>query len=70
MTTYTVQIERSEGWWAISVPELPGVFSEARLRADVEPMARDAIALFLDVPEDSFGLTIEEVSASGAPVSQ
>ena len=58
---YTVVAERSEGWWAITVPELRGVFSQARRLDRVEYMARDAIALFLEVPKDSFDLVLREV---------
>ena len=60
MTVYKVDIERDGKWWAISVPELPGVFSQARRRGQVEAMARDAIALYLDVPLDSFAVSVHE----------
>jgi predicted RNase H-like HicB family nuclease len=56
---YTAVSRRSGGWWAISVPELKGVHSQARRLDQVERMAREAIALFLDVPPDSFELTVE-----------
>lgn len=45
MTEFKVLAERSGGWWAITVGELPGVFSQARRRDEIEAMARDAIAL-------------------------
>lgn len=61
MNVYRVDIERDGRWWAISVPELPGVFSQARRRGEVGRMARDAIALFLDVPLDSFDISVNEV---------
>ena len=60
MTSYAVLAERSGRWWAISVPELPGVFSQARRRDQIEAMARDAIALYLDVPLDSFAVSVHE----------
>ena len=59
--TYTALAERGNGWWAITVPELRGVFSQARRLGRVESMARDAIALFLDIPADSFEVTVREV---------
>ncbi len=59
--TYTALAERSGGWWAITVPELRGVFSQARRLSQVEPVARDAIALFLGVPADSFDIHVREV---------
>jgi predicted RNase H-like HicB family nuclease len=57
---YAVVARRSGSWWSISVPELPGVFSQAPTWPLVEPMAREAIALFLDVPEDSFVVSVRE----------
>lgn len=59
--TYVVDAQRSGRWWAISVPALKGVFSQARRLADVEPMARDAIAAVLDVPPRSFDLVVRPV---------
>jgi predicted RNase H-like HicB family nuclease len=47
---YVAEARRSGRWWAIEVPEVRGAFSQARRLADVEPMARDAIAGVLDVP--------------------
>ena len=66
MTVYRVDTERSGRWWAITVPELRGVFSQARRRDEVERMARDAIALYLDVALDSFEVDVHEVAASRA----
>lgn len=52
---YRVRAVRSGGWWAITVPELPGVFSQARRLDQVEPMAREAIAFLLDVDAAQIG---------------
>jgi len=58
-SSYTARAVRRGRWWAIEVPEIPGVFSQA-LRIDlIEPMAREAIALMLEVPEDSFDVAVE-----------
>ncbi|MEU3114307.1 type II toxin-antitoxin system HicB family antitoxin [Micromonospora chalcea] len=59
MKTYTAKARRSDGWWAISVPEIKGVHSQARRLGQVEAMARDAIALFLDVSPRSFKVQVE-----------
>jgi predicted RNase H-like HicB family nuclease len=56
---YTVECVRSGDWWAITVPELRGVFSQARRLDQVEPMAREAIALMLDVDVDSFHVEVK-----------
>lgn len=58
--TYTVMVERDQGWWAIRVAELPGVFSQARRLDGVEVMARDAISLLREVPPDSFDVVVRE----------
>jgi predicted RNase H-like HicB family nuclease len=61
--TYTVLAERDEaGWWAVRVPELPGVFSQARRLDHVEEYAREAIDLAVSVghaPKGDFALQIE-----------
>jgi predicted RNase H-like HicB family nuclease len=62
--TYRVTAVRSGRWWAIEVPELRGVHSQARRLDQVEAMAREVIALMLDVPEDSFDVTIQTDVAS------
>lgn len=60
MTTprYTARCSRSGAWWAIVVPEVPGVYTQARRLDQAEDMARDAIALLLDVPPDSFDVEV------------
>ena len=58
---YTVEVERSGRWWAISVPELPGVHSQSRTLDGVERMAREAVALFLDVADGSFDVEVRRV---------
>jgi len=55
---YTVRVRRSGAWWAIKVPEIRGVHSQARRLDTVEYMTRDAIALWFEVPEDSFDLEV------------
>lgn len=59
--TYTARCQRSGDWWAISVPELSGVHTQARRLEKAGAMAGDAVALLLDVPPDSFDVKIEPV---------
>ena len=59
--SYTVEARRSGRWWAIDVPELRGVHTLARRLADVELMARDAIAAVLEVSPRSFDVVIRPV---------
>lgn len=46
---YTVEARRSGGWWALSIPALPGVHSQVRRLEQADGMIRDAIALAFDV---------------------
>jgi predicted RNase H-like HicB family nuclease len=55
---FTVIAQRADAWWSIRVKELPGVFSQARRLDGIESMARDAIALFLDVDPNTFDITV------------
>lgn len=56
--TYTAVCRRSGSWWAISVPELKGLHTQARRLSDAEAMVRDALALFLDVAPGSFAVAL------------
>ena len=65
--TYTAVCRRAGDWWAISVPEIKGVHTQARRLDQVEAMARDAIALFLDVTPDTLAIEVRpEVPAEAA----
>jgi hypothetical protein len=57
--TFTATCQRSQGWWAIRVPEVRGAFSQARRLQHVERMVRDVVALALEVPPDSFDVRVE-----------
>ena len=48
MNTYLVEVTRDNRWWMIRVPEIDGL-TQARRLADVEQMARELIAVTLDV---------------------
>ena len=41
----TARVTRSEGWWAISVDEVPGLFTQTRRLDQVADMVRDAASL-------------------------
>jgi len=59
MVVYTAKCTRTGNWWAISVPELPGLFSQARRLDQVEATTRDAIAVLLDVSPKSFDVVVQ-----------
>ncbi|MFD5065442.1 type II toxin-antitoxin system HicB family antitoxin [Streptomyces sp. NPDC058394] len=61
MTVYRVTARRSGDWWALEVPDLPGVFSQAKRLESTEEAAREAIAVMLDCETDDIHVTIEPV---------
>jgi predicted RNase H-like HicB family nuclease len=58
--TYTAVCRRHDDWWVIEVPEVDGVFTQAERLDQVEAMARDAIALMLDVAAGSFDVEVRQ----------
>lgn len=52
MTIYTAICERSGGWWAVSIQEVEGAFTQARRLDQVADMAADALSLLLDSEVD------------------
>jgi len=72
--TYDVITWREEGFWVIDIDEL-GLTTQARRLDQVEYMARDAIALWLDVLEESFDIVMqrqipEEISSRVSHLSE
>jgi DNA-directed RNA polymerase specialized sigma subunit len=57
MSKYTAEVERDGKFWMIRVPEI-GRATQARHVREIETMARDLIAIIVDVPADSFELTV------------
>ena len=58
VTTYMVQAVRSNGWWGLTVPAVPGVVSQVRSLAQAEAYAREAIAWVTGVGPDSFEIRV------------
>lgn len=58
MTTYDVIAERDGDYWLITAPAVQR-WTQARHLKEVEPMARDLIAIMCDVAPDSFDLAID-----------
>ncbi len=55
MKTYDVQVERGDKYWLVYVPAVDRTTQSRTLR-EVEAMARDLIAIMLDVAPNSFSL--------------
>lgn len=64
---HRVDAVRSGEWWAITVPSLRGVFSQARHLDEVPAAAREAIALMLEVdPADVGPIDVHVQEQGGA----
>ncbi|MGW7249818.1 type II toxin-antitoxin system HicB family antitoxin [Streptomyces decoyicus] len=61
MTAYRVTARRAGDWWALEVPDLPGVFSQAKRLDKADEAAREAIAVMLDVEIEDVEVEIEPV---------
>jgi predicted RNase H-like HicB family nuclease len=59
VSTYRVTARRVGEWWALEVPDLPGVFSQAKRLERADEAAREAIAVMLDIEPDQVEVHIE-----------
>jgi hypothetical protein len=58
VTVYTAHITRDGHWWLIRVPEIDGITQSRRL-ADAERMARELVAVTLDIDVHAFDLSVQ-----------
>jgi len=56
-TTYTATAVREGRWWDIQVPEVGG-HTQARRLSDIETMARELIAVTLDLPLSAVAVAV------------
>ncbi|MDR3069634.1 MAG: XRE family transcriptional regulator [Propionibacteriaceae bacterium] len=54
----TAKCHRSGNWWAIEVPEIPGLFTQTRRLDQVEAMVLDAVSMLDEQPEEGFSVTV------------
>jgi predicted RNase H-like HicB family nuclease len=59
MKTYVVTVQRSNGWWSFSIPEIEGAFGQAKRLEQVESEASDVICLMTDKVEGTFAVTLD-----------
>lgn len=57
MTTYHVRVSRGDVFWLVHVPEI-NHYTQARNLAEVEPMARDLIAVMQEIDPHSFTVDV------------
>ena len=61
VSTYRVNARRTGEWWALEVPDLPGVFSQTKRLDQADEAAREAIAVMLDVEPEDVAVKVEPV---------
>jgi predicted RNase H-like HicB family nuclease len=54
--SYRAQVARSGNRWAITIPKLPGAFSQCKRLDQAEATAREVIALMLDIDTAAVGV--------------
>lgn len=57
MPAYEAIARRDGNFWFIEIPQLD-LFTQARTADEIPSMARDVIAISLDVPSDSFDVHV------------
>lgn len=58
VSAYRVTARRVGEWWALEVPDLPGVFSQAKRLERADEAAREAIAVMLDIDPASVAVDV------------
>lgn len=66
--TYTAEVTREGRWWMVSVPEIDGL-TQARRLSEAEGMARDLVAVTLDVPVEDVTVSVRVSSVDGVDVA-
>lgn len=67
MSTYDVHVTRDSKWWMISVPAVDGL-TQARRISDVTTMARELIAVTLDVPLSTVEVHLASLVVDGVGI--
>lgn len=64
MKVYTAMVSREGRWWMISIPELDGV-TQARRLSEAKQMAREYIAVTLDLKLSEVAVDLQIVDVEG-----
>lgn len=64
MSEYTASVRREGKWWMVDVPAISGT-TQARRLSEAELMARELIAVTLDVPIDQISVVVTIESIGG-----
>jgi DNA-directed RNA polymerase specialized sigma24 family protein len=66
---YRATVAREPGWWVVTIPELNLVTQARRLR-DVQHMATDVVAVWLDVNPAALSVQVDDIAAPAAIAQQ
>lgn len=64
----TARVRRSGGWWAVDVPEVDGVFTQAKRLDQVVEQTADAVAVMLDANPADVEVTIDAARVLDAAI--
>ncbi|GAB2606359.1 hypothetical protein [Kribbella endophytica] len=64
MKNYDAVVTRDGRWWMIEIPEMDGL-TQARRLDDVEKMAREYIAVTLDIPMSQVDVSVSGIEVAG-----
>ncbi|WP_191282820.1 HicB family toxin-antitoxin system [Pseudolysinimonas yzui] len=64
MTAYRVEVTRDGKWWMVAIPEVDGL-TQARRLEEAPLMARDYIAVSLDVPIEEVDVAVAVIDVDG-----
>jgi hypothetical protein len=69
MTAYRVEVARDGKWWMVAIPEIDGL-TQARRLEEAALMARDYIAISLEVPIEEVEVTIAVIDVDGVNIAE
>jgi hypothetical protein len=69
MTAYRVEVIRDGKWWMVAIPEIDGL-TQARRLEEAALMARDYIAISLDVPIEEVDVTVAVIDVDGVNIAE
>ena len=67
MNTYEAHVTRDDNWWTISVPDIDGS-TQARTISDVTTMAKEHVAVTLDVPLSTVEVHLASLVVDGVGI--
>lgn len=69
MTAYRIEIAREGKWWMVAIPALDGL-TQARRLEEAPLMAREYIAVTLDVPISEVSVVVAVITVDGVDVTE